>query len=175
MESKAVKHLANIKINDEYGTPPLLFLEACKKFHCTPKVDYFASDVNHVCDKYYTKSDDAFSIPFKEDGFINCPYSMIGKVMQKAYEEHMANNVELMILAYAKTDTQWWWKWVENKAEVHFIKGRIKFLDAKGNPTKLSSPYGSVWIIYRKHMAWNPQLVTTQQMFPNYKKYRNGK
>ena len=175
MESKAVKHLANIKINDEYGTPPLLFLEACKKFHCTPKVDYFANDVNHVCDKYYTKSDDAFSKSWTENGFINSPYSMIGKVMQKAYEEHLANNVELMILAYAKTDTQWWWKWVENKAEVHFIKGRIKFLDAKGNPTKLSSPYGSVWIIYRKHMAWNPQLVTTQQMFPNYKKYRNGK
>ena len=70
MESKAVKHLANIKINDEYGTPISLFLEACGKYNCTPKVDYFASDVNHVCDKYYTKSDDAFSIPFKEDGFI---------------------------------------------------------------------------------------------------------
>ena len=175
MESKAVKHLAIINKNDEYGTPPLLFLEACGKYNCTPKVDYFASDVNHVCDKYYTKSDDAFSKSWTENGFINSPYSMIGKVMQKAYEEHLANNVELMILAYAKTDTQWWWKWVENKAEVHFIKGRIKFLDAKGNPTKLSSPYGSVWIIYRKHMAWNPQLVTTQQMFPNYKKYRHGK
>ena len=172
MESKAVKHLANIKINDEYGTPIFLFLEACGKYNCTPKVDYFASDVNHVCDKYYTKSDDAFSKSWTENGFINSPYSMIGKVMQKAYEEHMANNVELMILAYAKTDTQWWWKWVENKAEVHFIKGRIKFLDAKGNPTKLSSPYPSVWIIYRRK-----QLLTVpmQTMFPNFRKYRHGK
>ena len=169
MESKAVKHLANIKINDEYGTPIFLFLEACGKYNCTPKVDYFASDVNHVCDKYYTKSDDAFSKSWTENGFINSPYSMIGKVMQKAYEEHMANNVELMILAYAKTDPQWWWKWVENKAEVHFIKGRIKFLDAKGNPTKLSSPYPSVWIIYRRK-----QLLTVpmQTMFPNFRKYR---
>ena len=172
MESKAVKHLANIKINDEYGTPIFLFLEACGKYNCTPKVDYFASDVNHVCDKYYTKSDDAFSKSWTENGFINSPYSMIGKVMQKAYEEHLANNVELMILAYAKTDTQWWWKWVENKAEVHFIKGRIKFLDAKGNPTKLSSPYPSVWIIYRRK-----QLLTVpmQTMFPNFRKYRHGK
>jgi len=24
-------------------------------------------------------------------------------------------------------------------------------------------------------MAWNPQLVTTQQMFPNYKKYHHAK
>jgi len=172
MESKAVKHLAIINKNDEYGTPISLFLESCGKYNCTPKVDYFANDVNHVCDKYYTKSDDAFSKSWTENGFINSPYSMIGKVMQKAYEEHMANNVELMILAYAKTDTQWWWKWVENKAEVHFIKGRIKFLDAKGNPTKLSSPYPSVWIIYRRK-----QLLTVpmQTMFPNFRKYRHGK
>jgi len=169
MESKAVKHLANIKINDEYGTPLFLFLEACGKYNCTPKVDYFASDVNHVCDKYYTKSDDAFSIPFKEDGFINCPYSMIGKVMQKAYEEHMANNVELMILAYAKTDTRWWHSFVENRAETHFVKGRIKFLDAKGKPTKLPAPYPSVWIIYRRKKLLT---VPMQTMFPNFRKYR---
>ena len=172
MESKAVKHLAIINKNDEYGTPISLFLESCGKYNCTPKVDYFASDVNHVCDKYYTKSDDAFSKSWTENGFINSPYSMIGKVMQKAYEEHMANNVELMILAYAKTDTQWWWNWVENKAEVHFIKGRIKFLDAKGNPTKLSSPYPSVWIIYRRKKLLT---VPMQTMFPNFRKYRNAK
>lgn len=172
MESKAVKHLANIKINDEYGTPPLLFLEACGKYNCTPKVDYFASDVNHVCDKYYTKSDDAFSKSWTENGFINSPYSMIGKVMQKAYEEHMANNVELMILAYAKTDTRWWHSFVENRAETHFVKGRIKFLDAKGYQTKLPAPYPSVWIIYRRK-----QLLTVpmQTMFPNFRKYRHGK
>ena len=62
------------------------------------------------------------------------------------------NNVELMILAYAKTDTQWWHNFVENcpTCEVHFIKGRIKFLDAKGYQTKLPAPYPSVWIIYRR-------------------------
>ena len=169
MESKAVKHLANIKINDEYGTPIFLFLEACGKYNCTPKVDYFASDVNHVCDKYYTKSDDAFSKSWTENGFINSPYSMIGKVMQKAYEEHMANNVELMILAYAKTDTRWWHSFVENRAETHFVKGRIKFLDAKGKPTKLPAPYPSVWIIYRRKKLLT---VPMQTMFPNFRKYR---
>ena len=169
MESKAVKHLANIKINDEYGTPIFLFLEACGKYNCTPKVDYFASDVNHVCDKYYTKSDDAFSKSWTENGFINSPYSMIGKVMQKAYEEHMANNVELMILAYAKTDTRWWHSFVENRAETHFVKGRIKFLDAKGYQTKLPAPYPSVWIIYRRKKLLT---VPMQTMFPNFRKYR---
>ena len=169
--SKAVKHLANIGINDEYGTPLSLFSEACKKYNCTPVVDYFASDTNHVCNKYYTKEDDAFSKSFTENGFINPPYSrkLMPKVMKKAYEEHMKHNIELMILAYSKTDVRWWWDWVENKAEVHFIKGRIKFLDKDGIPTKKPSPYPSCWIIYRRKQ---PLTVPSQTMFPNFRKYR---
>ena len=169
--SEATKHLAIIKVNDDYGTPPFLFLEACKKYHCTPVVDYFASDTNHVCDKYYTKEDDAFSKSFTENGFINPPYSrkLMPKVMKKAWEEHLEHNIELMILAYSKTDTQWWWNYVENKAEVHFIKGRIKFLDSNGNQTSRPAPYGSCWIIYRSKPTMNVQVQT---MFPNYKKYR---
>ena len=143
MESKAVKHLAIINKNDEYGTPPLLFLEACGKYNCTPKVDYFASDVNHVCDKYYTKSDDAFSKSWTENGFINSPYSMIGKVMQKAYEEHMANNIELMILAYAKTDTRWWHEYVMEAHEIRFLKGRLRFGDAVN-----SAPFPSAIAVF---------------------------
>ena len=54
-----------------------------------------------------------------------------------------------MILCYAKTDTKWWHEYVEGKAEYHFQKGRIKFLDGQGNLTKNSSPYPSVWIIIR--------------------------
>jgi len=149
--SKAVKHLAIISENDEYGTPIFLFLEACKKYHCTPTVDYFASDTNHVCDKYYTKKDDVLSMDWVANGFLNPPYSrkLLPKIIEKAYYEHLAHNIELMILTYNKTDTQWWHKFVEGKAEVHFIKGRIKFLDAGGQPTKQPAPYPSCWIIYR--------------------------
>ena len=168
--SKAVKHLAIIKVNDDYGTPLSLFTEACEKYHCTPVVDYFASDTNHVCDKYYTQEQNAFTKSFKENGFINPPYSrkLMPRVMKKAYEEHLEHNIELMILAYSKTDTRWWWNYVENKAEVHFIKGRIKFLDGNGNPTKNPSPYPSCWIIYRAKPTLKAQVQT---MFPNYKKY----
>ena len=165
--SKSVKHLANIKVNDEYGTPPFLFSESVKKFNCIPKVDYFASEANHVCSEYYTKEDNAFELNWTQNGFINPPYSLIKKVMQKAYEEHLANNIELMILTYNKTDTQWWHSYVENKAEVHFIKGRIKFLDRKGNQTKYPAPYPSCWIIYRSKSV----KVKTECMFPNFQKY----
>ena len=69
--------------------------------------------------------------------------------MKKAWEEHEKYGIEIMILCYAKTDTKWWHKYVEGRAEYHFQKGRIKFLDEQGNLTKNSSPYPSVWIIIR--------------------------
>lgn len=68
--------------------------------------------------------------------------------LKKAYSEHLNNNVNALILTFAKTDTKWWHKYVENKAEVHFIQGRIRFLD-KGTVSDYPAPYGSCWIIYR--------------------------
>ena len=166
--SKSVKHLAIINVNDEYGTPPFLFLEACKKFNCTPTVDYFASHTNHVCDKYYTKEDKVFEMDWTSNGFLNPPYSIIKKVMKKAYEEHLKNNIELLILTYNKTDTKWWHSYVEGKAEVHFHNVRISFNDRFGKRTQNKAPYGSAWIIYRAKPTMNVQV---QNMFPNYKKY----
>ena len=155
MQSKAVRHLSIIKKNDEYGTPitsdkPLhSFKDAVK---CSPRIDYFASKSNHVLKEYLTKKDNALEYAWTKNGFINPPYSKIKKVMKKAYEEHRKNNVELMILTYNKTDTEWWHRYVENcpNCEVHFVKGRIRFLNPRGKLTKLSAPYPSCWIIYRR-------------------------
>ena len=153
--SKSVKHLSIIRKNDDYGTPlfsskPLQsFNDACDRLNCTPTIDYFADKTNHVCEKFYTKEDDAFSKSWTENGFINPPYSMMKKVMKKAYEEHLKHNIELMILVYSKTDTSWWHDFVKNKAEVHFIKSRMKFLCRHGFSKNLSAPYPSCWIIYR--------------------------
>ena len=175
--SKSVKHLSIIKSNDrhdDYGTPlfslkPLQsFKDACDRLNCTPKVDYFASEANHTCDKFYTKEDDAISRSWTENGFINPPYSIIKKVMKKAYEEHIIHNIELMILCYAKTETMWWHDFVEGKAEIHFIKGRMKFLCRHGYEKKGSAPYPSVWIIYR---CKEEMKVRVQSMFPNCQKY----
>lgn len=69
--------------------------------------------------------------------------------MKKAYSEHLNNNVNALILTFAKTDTKWWHKYVEKKAEVHFIEGRLRFLDG-GKVSDYPAPYGSCFIIYRK-------------------------
>jgi len=149
-KSKSVQHLQSININDEYGTPKDLFYEACIKFDLKLKMDYAASKTNHVLDYYLTQEENSLRFLWKWNGFGNFPYSKQKQFMKYAYESHLKYNIDLLILAYAKTDTKWWHDFVENKAEVHFIKGRIKFLDSTGVQTKNSSPYPSCWIIYRR-------------------------
>lgn len=72
----------------------------------------------------------------------------VAEWIKKAYSEHLNNGVTGTILTFAKTDTKWWHKYVEGIAEVHFIKGRIRFLDG-GKISGYPAPYGSCWIIYR--------------------------
>ena len=68
--------------------------------------------------------------------------------MKKAYYDSKTFGVEGICLIFAKTDTKFWHSFIEGKAEVHFIKGRIKFLK-HGFKTKNSAPYPSCFVIYR--------------------------
>jgi site-specific DNA-methyltransferase (adenine-specific) len=147
--SHAVQHLQSIKIKDEYGTPKELFREACYKFKICPEIDVAASKQNHVLQKYYTIADNSLLHDWHYNFFMNPPYSQVSEFMKQAYYQHLKHAIDGLCLVYSKTETNWWHNYVEGKAEVHFIKGRIKFLDAFGNPTKNSSPYPSAWVIYR--------------------------
>ena len=61
----------------------------------------------------------------------NPPYGReISSWVKKAYEESQKeyNSFVLMLLP-ARTDTRWWWEYVQGKATLFFIKGRVKFGD----------------------------------------------
>jgi len=145
---KSIRHLAIIQVQDEYETPKNLLVDAIHKYKIFPKLDVSATPENSKCPDFFTKEQNALELSWTRDFFMNPPYSKVEKFMKKAYYQHLENNVNALILVYAKTDTKWWHKFVENKAEIHFIEGRIKFLK-NGFVTKNSAPYGSVWIIYR--------------------------
>lgn len=146
--SKAIKHLANIKIQDNYGTPPSLYAQACQKYNIFPTLDVCATEQNAKCSKFITEKEDSLLFQWEETFFMNPPYSKVEKFMKKAYYQHLKHGVEGLCLIFAKTDTKFWHNFVENKAEVHFIKGRIKFYK-DGYPTKNSAPYPSCFVIYR--------------------------
>ena len=68
-----------------------------------------------------------------------------------------------MLLIYAKTDTKWWHRFIEDRAEVHFIKGRIEFI--KPNSLKRNAaPYPSCWVIYRKNTIRNEKLTKPNEL-----------
>lgn len=151
MIAKSVQHLQNITIQDEYGTPIPLLRKAMFEYDVLPFLDVCATAENRKFQDYFTKEQDALTLEFLCDFFMNPPYSKVKEFIKYAHEQHKKHNVTGLILTYAKTDTKWWHEFVEGKAEVHFIKGRVKFYDQFGYLTKNSAPYPSVWIIFRKH------------------------
>lgn len=126
---------------DEWATPKEFYKELDNEFHFT--LDPCATDENHKCDKYYTKSDDG--LKQKWGGyrvFCNPPYGReIGKWVEKAYNENKNGTLVVMLLP-ARTDTRWFHDYIYNQHEIRFIKGRLKFNDGKQ-----SAPFPSMLVI----------------------------
>jgi hypothetical protein len=67
----------------------------------------------------------------------------MSKWMRKAYDSSVAG-AKVVFLVHSRTDTRWWHEWVQGKAEVRFVRGRLKF-----NAGKQSSPFPNAVVIYR--------------------------
>ena len=73
----------------------------------------------------------------------NPPYGRdIGKWIKKAYEESL-KGTKIIMLIPARTDTSYWHDYIFGKAEIEFIRGRLKFGESKN-----SAPFPSALIIY---------------------------
>ena len=69
-----------------------------------------------------------------ETVFCNPPYGRaISSWVQKAYSEWAINGAEVVMLLPARTDTKWFHDYIYNRAEIRFIKGRLKFGGCKHN------------------------------------------
>ena len=147
--SKSIQHLQSININDEWETLQKIVDEACKNYKINPVMDVAATFENKKFECFISKYCNALNVDWNFDFFMNPPYSQIKDFMKKAYYDHLNFNVNGLILTYAKTDTKWWHSYVEERAEIHFIKGRLKFA-LNGIVSKYSAPYPSCWIIYRR-------------------------
>jgi len=73
---------------------------------------------------------------------MNPPYGReIGIWMKKAYESSLLG-AKVVCLVPARTDTRWWHEYAM-KGEIEFIKGRLKFGDAKN-----SAPFPSAVVVF---------------------------
>ena len=130
--------------DNTWSTPIDFFNNLNNEFHFT--LDPCADEYNHKVEKYYTIEDDGLLQDWGgEICFVNPPYGKeIKDWVRKAYIEGSKPNTTVVLLVPARTDTKWFHQYVYNKAEIRFIKGRLKFGESKN-----SAPFPSMLAIYR--------------------------
>jgi site-specific DNA-methyltransferase (adenine-specific) len=128
----------------EWATPQDFFDELNKEFNFT--LDPCATEENHKCNKYYTKATDGLTQNWGgETVYLNPPYGKeISKWIAKAYQTHQDHKNTIVMLLPARTDTRWFHDYIYNKAEIRFIKGRLKFGGCKN-----SAPFPSMVVVYK--------------------------
>lgn len=131
--------------NEVWATPQDFFDKLNEEFQFT--LDPCATADNHKCARFFTVQDDGLKQDWGGDTvFCNPPYgrNVTGTWVKKAYEESRKPNTVVVCLLPSRTDTQWFHDFILGKAEIRFVKGRLKFGDGSN-----SAPFPSLVAIYR--------------------------
>ena len=133
----------------DWETPKKLFDKLNDEFHF--QTDVAASKENSKCSNYVDSEKDALSISWEDLGniFCNPPYerTLQDAFIKKAYEESLKTNNKIVVLIPARTDTVRWHEHIFGKAEVRFLKGRVRF-EENGIPRKHGATFPSALVIY---------------------------
>lgn len=129
---------------EDWTTPPAVFAELDAEFGFT--LDPCSSDENALCVKHYTLADDGLRQRWApERVYMNPPYGReVGKWVRKAHDEALLGAL-VVGLVPSRTDTAWWHDWIQDKAEVRFLRGRLKFGGRRVN----SAPFPSAVVVWR--------------------------
>ena len=129
---------------DLWETPKDLFDKLNNEFHFT--LDVCATLENAKCDSFYTKEQDGLSQPWKGVVWCNPPYGkQIGSWVRRGFFASLSGNTVVMLLP-ARTDTRWFHEYIYGKAEIRFIRGRLKFGGSKN-----SAPFPSMVVVFMPH------------------------
>lgn len=138
--------------SDEWETPIDLFNSLNNEFMFT--LDPCATAENHKCSKWFSAKDNGLEKSWGgHTVFCNPPYSQIKLWAKKAWEEHFNPDTTIVMLIPARTDTQYFHNYIYHRAEIRFIKGRLKFGDGK-NP----APFPSMIVIWRSAENTRPTI-----------------
>lgn len=126
---------------NEWATPQAFFDELNKEFNFT--LDPCATPENAKCNKFFTEENDGLSQSWdNEVVFCNPPYGReIKKWIKKASE---ARGGVVVLLVPARTCTSYFHDYIYTKAEIRFIRGRLKFGDSK-----TAAPFPSMVVVFR--------------------------
>jgi len=127
----------------EWETPQWLFDQLDQEFGFT--LDVCALPENAKCEAFFTPEDDGLSQDWHGVCWMNPPYGReVLWWVRKAYEES-CKGATVVCLLPARTDTLWFHDYIYGKAEIRFLKGRLKFVGAKN-----SAPFPSMVVIFKR-------------------------
>ncbi len=129
---------------DEWATPQDFFDKLNQEFHFT--LDPCATHESAKCARYFTEEDNGLAQDWaREVVFMNPPYGrVLGQWVKKAFEESIKGATVVCLLP-ARTDTRWFHDYIYHRAEIRFVKGRLKFGDSKN-----SAPFPSMVVIFNR-------------------------
>ena len=133
---------------DMWATPQNFFDELNREFNFS--LDACALPSNAKCEKFFTPEQDGLSQNWEGNVWCNPPYGRdVGNWVAKAYESaHSGTETVVVMLLPARTDTKWFHEYIYGKAEVRFVKGRLKFGDGTN-----SAPFPSMVVVFRPKEA----------------------
>ena len=126
----------------DWETPKDLFDALNAEFHFT--VDVCANEQNRKVRKFWTEEQDGLKQPWdSEVVWCNPPYGRSVEQWVKKAAERSAKIAVLLLPA--RTDTRWFHEYIYQKAEVRFLKGRVRFVGAKYN-----APFPCMIVIFKR-------------------------
>lgn len=128
--------------SDMWETPQDLFDKLNEEFHFN--LDVCATADNAKCAAFYGPEQDGLIQPWYGNCWCNPPYGrQVGKWVKKAYDTAYVDGNLVVMLLPARTDTSWFHEYIYDKAEIRFLKGRLKFGGSKN-----SAPFPSMIVIF---------------------------
>lgn len=125
---------------DMWETPQAFFDEMDREFHFT--LDVCAVPENAKCEQFFSPSIDGLKQEWVGACWCNPPYGReIGKWVRKAYE----SDCTVVMLLPARTDTRWFHDYIYGKAEIRFIRGRLRF-----GAAATGAPFPSMVVIFKR-------------------------
>lgn len=127
---------------DLWATPQDFFDRLDAEFGFT--LDACALQENAKCARFYSPLEDGLKQNWAGTVWCNPPYGrQIGAWVEKARYSAVGGTVVVLLLP-ARTDTRWFHDHIAGRAEIRFVRGRLKFGGSKN-----SAPFPSMVCIFR--------------------------
>jgi phage N-6-adenine-methyltransferase len=157
---KRAKYFRTQFTGEQEWYTPVQYLDAVRQVLGVIELDPASSDEAQQtvqATRYFTAQENGLSHAWGGRIFLNPPYTqpLIEHFVTRLVEEfHQSHVQEAILLSHNYTDTKWFHRAESAAACLCFTRGRIKFIDTKGN--RAAPPQGQVFFYFGR----NPERFT---------------